>query len=160
MVCDTDREYADQLIAFADRLLSRGTDDPMQVRMSNAASNLGDTVRAMRPMVPAKDYETSKRFYLDLGFQPRQLAERLFEMELGTFSFILQDYYVEDWANNFVMHVLVTDLDRWWQHISALDLSGRYGVKTLPPKQESWGVVAGVIDPCGVLWRFAQARPS
>jgi hypothetical protein len=27
-------------------------------------------------------------------------------------------------------------------------------VKTLPPKQESWGVVAGVIDPCGVLWRF------
>ena len=58
------------------------------------------------------------------------------------------------------MYVLVTDLDRWWQHISALDLSGRYDVKTLPPKQESWGVVAGVIDPCGVLWRFAQARRS
>jgi hypothetical protein len=58
--------------------------------MSNAASNLGDTVKAMRPMVPARDYETSKRFYLDLGFQPRQLAERLFEMELGTLSFILQ----------------------------------------------------------------------
>ena len=128
--------------------------------MSNAASNLGGTVQAMRPMVPAKDYETSKRFYLDLGFRPRQLGERLFEMQLGTFSFILQDYYVKDWANNFVMHVLVTDLDRWWQHISDLDLPGRYGVKTLPPKQESWGVVAGVIDPCGVLWRFTQAQTS
>ena len=46
-------------------------------------------------------------------------------MQLGTFSFILQDYYVEDWPNNFVMHVLVTDLDRWWQHISALDLPER-----------------------------------
>jgi hypothetical protein len=113
----------------------------------------------MRPMVPAKDYEISKRFYLDLGFEPRQLAERLFEMQLGTFSFILQDYYVEDWANNFVMHVLVTDLDGWWQRICALDLPERYGVKTLPPKPESWGVVAGVTDPCGVLWRFTQARP-
>jgi hypothetical protein len=90
--------------------------------MSNAAGNLGETVKAMRPMVPAKDYETSKRFYLDLGFRPRQLADRLFEMQLGTFSFILQDYYVEDWANNFVMHVLVTDLDWWWQQICALDL--------------------------------------
>ena len=87
-------------------------------------------------------------------------SERLFEMQLGTFSFILQDYYIEDWANNFVMHVLVTDLDRWWQQPSGLDLPGRYGVNTLPPKQESWGVVAGVVDPCGVLWRFAQARTS
>jgi hypothetical protein len=128
--------------------------------MSNAASSLGDTVKAMRPMVPAKDYETSKRFYLDLGFQPRQLGERLFEMQLGTFSFILQHYYVEDWANNFVMHVLVTDLDRWWQYICDIDLLGRYGVKALPPKQESWGVVAGVVDPCGVLWRFTQAQTS
>jgi catechol 2,3-dioxygenase-like lactoylglutathione lyase family enzyme len=93
-------------------------------------------------------------------FRPRQLSERLFEMQLGTFSFILQDYYVEDWANNFVMHVLVTELDRWWQHISSLDLAGRYGVKPLPPRQESWGVVAGLVDPCGVLWRFTQAQTS
>jgi hypothetical protein len=128
--------------------------------MSNGANNLGDTVIAMRPMVPARDYEISKRFYLDVGFRPRLLAERLFEMELGTFSFILQDYYIEDWANNFVMHVLVTDLDWWWRHISGLDLAGRYGVKMLPPKQESWGVVADVVDPCGVLWRFTQVRTS
>ena len=53
--------------------------------MSNATNDLGDTVKAMRPMVPAKDYETSKRFYLDLGFRPRRLSERLFEMQLGTF---------------------------------------------------------------------------
>jgi len=58
------------------------------------------------------------------------------------------------------MHVLFTNLDRWWQQICALDLPGRYGVKTLAPKQESLSVVAGVIDPCGALWRFTQARPS
>jgi hypothetical protein len=128
--------------------------------MSNEASNLAHTVTAMRPMVPAKDFEISKRFYVELGFQPRALGERLVEMQLGTHSFLLQDYYVEAWAHNLVVHVLVTDLDRWWDHISALDLPGRYGVTTRPPTPESWGVVAGVIDPSGVLWRFAQASPK
>ena len=67
------------------------------------------TVKAMRPMVPAKDFEISKRFYLELGFRPQTLADRVVEMHLGAYSFILQDYYVEEWANNFVMHVLVDD---------------------------------------------------
>jgi hypothetical protein len=129
-------------------------------RMSSEASDLAHTVKAMRPIVPAKDFEVSRRFYLDIGFQPQMLDERLIEMHLGTYSFILQDYYVEEWANNFVMHMLVTDLNRWWAHICALDLPSRYGVKIRAPKQESWGQVAGVIDPSGVLWRFTQIRMS
>jgi hypothetical protein len=112
----------------------------------------------MRPMVPAKDFPVSRRFYEELGFQPRAIDDRLVEMQLGAYSFILQDYYVEQWANNFVMHMLVSDLKPWWDRISALDLPSRYGVKTLAPKQESWGLVAGLIDPAGVLWRIAQAR--
>ena len=114
------------------------------------------TVKAMRPMVPAKDFEISQRFYLELGFRPQALAGRLVEMHLGAYSFILQDYYVEEWANNFVMHVSVADLGHWWKHICALDLMVRYGVKAQPPKQESWGMVAGLIDPSGVLWRFSE----
>jgi hypothetical protein len=115
------------------------------------------TVKAMRPMVPARDFEISKRFYLELGFRPQTLADRLVEMHLGAYSFILQDYYVEEWANNFVMHVLVDDLDDCWKHICALDLTSRYGVKAGPPKRESWGMVAGLVDPSGVLWRFSQS---
>jgi len=114
-------------------------------------------MKAMRPMVPAKDFEISKRFYLELGFRPQPLVDRLVEMHFGAYSFILQDYYVEEWANNFVMHVSVTDLDHWWKHICALDLVSRYGVKTAAPKLERWGMVAGLIDPSGVLWRFSQS---
>lgn len=47
---------------------------------------LSSTVRAMRPMVPAKDFDTSKQFYIELGFQPRVLADRLVEMQLAAFS--------------------------------------------------------------------------
>jgi hypothetical protein len=123
-------------------------------------NNIGSTVKAMRPMVPAKDFQTSHRFYQELGFEPRSLGDRLVEMHLGLFSFILQNYYVEDWANNFVMHMRVTDVRRWWNHIVALDLSARYGVKVKAPQRESWGVVAGLIDPSGVLWRIAEPIPA
>jgi hypothetical protein len=61
--------------------------------MSVNAASLAQTVTAMRPMVPAKDFELSKRFYVELGFQPRPLTGRLVEMQLGVFSFILQAYY-------------------------------------------------------------------
>ncbi len=87
--------------------------------MSTDAESIVHTVKAMRPMVPAKDFEISRRFYTELGFRPQTLDERLIEMHLGAYSFILQGYYVPPWADNFVMHMLVTDVNRWWNHISA-----------------------------------------
>jgi uncharacterized glyoxalase superfamily protein PhnB len=124
--------------------------------MATTTEELADTVLAMRPMVPAKDFATSQRFYTELGFQPAMLTQGLIEMKIGEFSFLLQDYYVPDWANNFAMHVRVSDVDRWWRHISSLDLESRYGAKTREPKQEHWGRVAIVIDPSGVIWHIAQ----
>jgi catechol 2,3-dioxygenase-like lactoylglutathione lyase family enzyme len=55
--------------------------------MFSEAGNLAHTVKAMRPMVPAKDFEISKRFYADLGFRPRTLMDgQLVEMHLGAYS--------------------------------------------------------------------------
>jgi hypothetical protein len=126
--------------------------------MSADSASLSQTVSAMRPMVPAKVFDTSKRFYVELGFEPRPLTDRLVEMQLGAFSFILQDYYVCEWANNFVVHVTVSDVGLWWDHIVSLELPARYGVKIQAPQPQGWAVVAGVTDPSGVLWRFAEAQ--
>jgi hypothetical protein len=41
-----------------------------------------------------------------------------------------------------------------------LDLASRYGVRTMAPNDEGWALVAGVIDPSGVLWRIAQNSAS
>jgi hypothetical protein len=129
--------------------------------MSNGVMALAQTVRSLRPVVPAKTFEISKRFYVDLGFKPRLLTDSLIEMHLGAYAFILQDYYVQQWADNFVMHISVSDLSRWWDHILSLDLPSRYGVASpRPPKLEDWGVVASVIDPSGVLWRIAEDASS
>ena len=126
--------------------------------MSIEGKDLERTVKTLRPFVPAKDFGASKCFYADLGFHSKPLGDALLEMRLGEYSFLLQDYYVEDWAANFVMHMLVSDLDLWWKHIFALDLASRYAVQSpRAPKLESWGLeVAYVFDPSGVLWHIAE----
>jgi catechol 2,3-dioxygenase-like lactoylglutathione lyase family enzyme len=124
----------------------------------NQIADLAADIRTMRPFLPAKDYEASLRFYVALGFHAYSLGDALSELSLGPHAFLLQGYYVKQWADNMMMHVLLTDVHRWWHHIASLDLADRFGVP--PPKAptaESWGLtVAYVVDPSGVLWHFAQ----
>ena len=112
-----------------------------------------------RPYVPAKDFDVSKRFYEALGFE-KLLDSDVAVFRIGQSGFLLQRYYQKDWAENFMMQLMVDDLDAWWSHIESLDLPGRFGVA--PPKapaMQSWGLrVAYVFDPSGVLWHVAQRR--
>ena len=122
--------------------------------------SLQPDVVSMRPFVPAKDIETSLRFYGDLGFTIDRLSDGLAAISYGPFGFLLQQYDVEGFAGNFMMHMMVNDLDGWWKRIEALELTGKYsGWKPRPPAMQPWGlVVAYVADPSGVLWHFAQKR--
>ena len=107
--------------------------------MSRGPSDLAGTVKALRPFVPAKDFAVSKQFYADLGFRVEPLGDSIAAMHIGPHSFLLQDYYVEVWADNFVMHMFGDDLDRWWEHLTALNLAARYDVRSpRAPKLESW----------------------
>jgi hypothetical protein len=128
--------------------------------MSAGSTRLESTVLAMRPLVPAKNFAISGRFYQELGFLPQVLSDDLIEMQLGNFSFILQNYYVEQWANNFVMHLRVSDSHAWWNRILSLDLQKRFGIHACAPKLQPWGLVVDFIDPSGVLWRVAGPLPS
>ncbi len=115
-------------------------------------------IRAFRPFLPAKDFETSLRFYKAIGFEVCPLGETLAEVSLGTHAFLLQGNYVKEWAENTMMHVLVKNVDAWWRHIDSLALARQFDVSPpVPPKVEPWGLtVAYVFDPSGVLWHFAQ----
>jgi hypothetical protein len=117
-------------------------------------------VEAMRPAVPAKDYALSRRFYEAIGFATRTIAPELTEVRLGPYSFFLQDFYVPEYAGNFVMHLNVADSDAWWAHIEPLKLAENFAVRApLPPKAMPWGLkVLHVFDPCGVMWMIAS-RP-
>jgi uncharacterized glyoxalase superfamily protein PhnB len=108
--------------------------------------------------VPARDFQVSKRFYADLGFEIMPLGDKLVHVGFGTFAFLLQDHFVREWAENVMMHMMVNNLDQWWASIADLRLDSRYDVRApRPPKLEPWGLrVAYVFDPSGVLWHFAE----
>jgi Glyoxalase/Bleomycin resistance protein/Dioxygenase superfamily len=127
----------------------------------DGVANLVADIRAFRPFLPAKDFETSLRFYKTLGFEAFPLGETLAELSLGTHAFLLQGHYVKEWAENSVMHVLVHDVHAWWRHIDSLALASQFDVSPpAPPRAEPWGLtVAYVFDPSGVLWHFAQVTP-
>jgi len=113
-----------------------------------------------RPFLPSKDFDLSKRFYEALGFEKVIEDESVAIFEIGSCGFILQRHYQKNWAENFMMQLMVDDLDAWWSHISALDLPGKFGIKApQPPAMQPWGLrIAYVVDPSGVLWHIAQRR--
>jgi catechol 2,3-dioxygenase-like lactoylglutathione lyase family enzyme len=116
---------------------------------------------AARPFLPAKNFETSRAFYEALGFR-KLLDGDVAIFGVGASGFILQPFYMKDWATNWMMQLMVDDLDAWWAHIEALDLPGKFGVQPpKPPAMQPWGLrVAYVCDPSGVLWHVAQRREN
>lgn len=124
----------------------------------NPIAHLTSTIRSFRPFLPAKDYQTSLRFYEAIGFRAYPLGETMAELSLEQHAFLLQGHYVKEWAENTMMHVLVDDVQEWWKHIDSLDLTNRFRVSPpAAPKAEPWGLtVAYVFDPAGVLWHFAE----
>lgn len=115
-------------------------------------------VVALRPFVPATNFETSLRFYVDLGFTAHRLGGALASMHLGPFSFLLQDFSADGFAGNFMMQLFVSDLESWWKRIESLDLAAKYGVRApTAPALQPWGLILSyVVDPSGVLWHIVQ----
>jgi hypothetical protein len=67
--------------------------------------NLAAGVQSFRPVVPAKDFDKSLKFYSELGFKSKLLTQGLAEMTFGACSFLLQDYYVQQWGAIFASTV-------------------------------------------------------
>jgi len=112
-----------------------------------------------KAFVPARDFAVSMRFYQDLGFDLAWSDDDLAYLRHGNSSFLLQNFYNEEHARNFMMHLLVEDVDAWWRQVQAQDFIAKYGVRVEPPAERPWGMRDFVIvDPTGVLWRIGQNR--
>jgi len=112
---------------------------------------------SIRPFLGAKDFELSRSFYRDLGFQEEVLDHNLSVFKTSSISFYLQDAYVKDWIENTMVFLEVDDADRYWEELSALDLTSKYeSVKLMPIREDYWGKECFMIDPSGILWHFGQ----
>jgi catechol 2,3-dioxygenase-like lactoylglutathione lyase family enzyme len=119
------------------------------------------TIVEIKAFVPARDFALSKQFYADLGFTIAWSSDDLAYVRHGDASFLLQNFYVPEHAGNFMMHILVEDVEAWWRHVEARELPSKYHVKAEPPSDKPWGLRDFVIvDPTGVLWRIGQNIPA
>jgi catechol 2,3-dioxygenase-like lactoylglutathione lyase family enzyme len=115
------------------------------------------TAVEIKAFVPARDFELSKQFYQDLGFVLVWSDEQLAYFRCGECSFLLQHFYREEHASNFMMHLLTSDVEAWWQHVIASRLTERYGVLVEALGDRPWGLRDfAIVDPTGVLWRIGQ----
>jgi hypothetical protein len=115
------------------------------------------TIQDFKVYMPAKDFETSKRFYQALGFKMSEGWGGTADFELNGCSFRLQDYYVKAWAENFMVKIGVDDIKAWHQRASEIADSGEFGkIGVKPPEAVETFLVLHVVDPSGVLLVFVQ----
>ncbi len=111
----------------------------------------------LKAFVPAKDFELSKQFYQDIGFTLASDTEGIAYFHHENVSFLLQNFYIKELAENFMMHLLVASVDAWWNKMQERNIEEKYGVKILAPEQRPWKMRDFVLaDPSGVLWRIAE----
>ena len=111
----------------------------------------------VKAFVPARDFELSKRFYQDLGFTMASEGGGVAYFHHDHASFLLQDFCVDEHIRNFMMHLLVENVDDWHEKIAESGLAEKYKVEVGPVELQPWRMRDFTLfDPSGVLWRIAQ----
>jgi catechol 2,3-dioxygenase-like lactoylglutathione lyase family enzyme len=114
-------------------------------------------ITEIKAFVPAKNFAVSKQFYQDLGFTMASDGDGVAYFHFEDASFLLQDFCAEAFAENFMMHILVQDVDAWWHRVHASGVIAKYGAKLSNIESQPWRMRDFCLtDPSGVLWRIGQ----
>ncbi len=112
---------------------------------------------SIEAFVPSgSDFKSSRQLFLELGFVINWETADYVGFEKNGCRFILQNYDLKAFAENFMMRVTVDDLDEFWQKICEKDLPAKFGVKLREPTDFPWGREVNLIDIAGVCWHFAE----
>lgn len=114
-------------------------------------------ILSIRPFIGAKDFNLSRQFYRDLGFDETKLGPEMSVFKSNNVSFYLQNAYVKDWIDNTMVFVEVENLDQHRNALCALGLPDKYKtVRVSTIKKDYWGKEYFVHDPSGILWHFGE----
>ena len=112
----------------------------------------------LRPFIPSgQDYALAQRFYEELGFEKVYSDDGLSIFRMGEQEFFLQNFQNREFQDNYMVQLVVDDLDGWWTHIQAAALDRKYPVKLKEPTVYPWGKrEIHLIDPAGVCWHISE----
>ncbi|MEO5563436.1 MAG: VOC family protein [Chitinophagaceae bacterium] len=114
---------------------------------------------SIRPFIGAQDFELSKNFYRDLGFEETVLTHNMSVFKTDGLAFYLQDAYVKDWVDNTMVFLEVKDVARYYKELLALDLPAKYkSVRVTPIRELDWGRECFIHDPSGILWHIGEFK--
>jgi hypothetical protein len=115
--------------------------------------------KSIRPFIGARNFEISRNFYRDLGFEESILSPDLSLFKTDGLGFYLQDAYVKDWVDNTMIFLEVKDVERHWKELQDLDLTTKYkSVRLEPIRKSDWGSECFLHDPSGILWHFGEFK--
>src|SRR4051812_19473628 len=119
----------------------------MGIFQSHARHDTGDDGGKMnlapveiKAFVPARNLAESKAFYTALGFEVPWSDDGLAYVRYGETSFLLQQFYVPEHANNFMMHLLVENVDDWHRHVLASGVIQDYSTRVESPEDRPWAM--------------------
>jgi len=114
--------------------------------------------KSIRSFIGAKNYEESKSFYKDLGFEESVISKDMSYFKISDqIGFYLQNAYVKDWIDNTMIFLEVEDVNKYYIELQNLELQSKYkNVKLTPIREENWGKECFLHDPSGILWHFGE----
>jgi len=113
--------------------------------------------KSLRAFIGSKNFDISRAFYRDLGFEEYVISPQMSVFKLGELAFYLQNYYAQEWVDNTMLFLEVDDADRYYKELLALDLPAKYaGAKLTPVRVDYWGKECFLHDPSGILWHFGE----
>lgn len=113
----------------------------------------------LRPFVPSgSDYPLAQMFFEELGFTRGYADDGLTVFRLGEQEFFLQNFHNQAFQEQYMVELVVEELDAWWAHIQAKALAERYPIRVKEPMVYPWGKrEIHLIDPAGVCWHLSEA---
>lgn len=111
----------------------------------------------LRSFIGAIDFDESRMFYLELGFDEVRLQDMSYFKVNDQLGFYLQRYYVKDWVNNSMIFMEVDDVLSCQSELVSKGLDKKYKyVRFSEIKTFDHGRELFMHDPSGVLWHFCE----
>ncbi|WP_422656770.1 hypothetical protein ACK8P5_13355 [Paenibacillus sp. EC2-1] len=116
-------------------------------------------VTNLRPFIPSgEDYILAQCFFEDLGFVKIYSDEGLSIFQMDEQEFFLQNFFNQEFQDNYMVELIVEDLDKWWSLLQSVYSMKKYPIKLTEPKQYPWGKrEINLIDPAGVCWHISES---
>ena len=114
---------------------------------------------SLQPFVPSgKDLESSKQFFLQLGFSCRWDGGDYAGFEKDGCRFILQHFDNREFAENYMITVNIENAEEFRNEVIKNDLPNKFGIRISEVLDQSYGKEVNIIDLAGVCWHFVESN--